>query len=101
MNVKGGSSVLVGLIVVLGDNAIHYFFDSSKDKDALLAHTSTTLVEVNTRVIDLTEQVKRLLEQPYVGRSEFEGRLSGLEERVSHLERTQQPDFGIQNHRKR
>lgn len=99
MNTKGGSGIVVGLIVALGDATFHYVMDRSKDKDLVIASTAATVVEVRTQVKDLTEQVKRLLEQPYVGRNEFEGRLSGLEQRVTDIERSQQSYPRFQNHR--
>lgn len=91
MNAKGGSGIVVGLIVALGDTAAHYFLDRTKDKDALLTNTATALVAVETKVEGLTKQIERLSETPYVGRTEFEGRLAGLEQRVSNVERAEQP----------
>lgn len=49
-----------------------------------------SLGQLQTQVSNLTKQVEKLTDKPYVGRDEFEGRLAGFDGRIRDLERSQQ-----------
>lgn len=76
MNAKGGfgQAVLAGVIVAAAAMVIDKVTDFS-DKQAL-----ATLTE---RVSNLSDNVKKLNEQPYVRRDEYLGVLGGIENRLS------------------
>lgn len=50
--------------------------------------TQVSLAKLEVQVSELSDQVKTLTGQPYVRRDEFEGRLSGLDQRITIIERT-------------
>lgn len=93
MNVKENtwSGLIIGVTVGVVTTWCGHLMDGSKDKDVILNSTATSVAALKISVEDLGEQVKRLTEQPYVRRDEFESRVSGLEQRVGNIERDQQP----------
>lgn len=85
MNVKESSwfpALAVGIVI----SVVQLYVAKQSDR-------GDTLVAVATKVEYLTAAVKQLTEQPYVRRedlSNVEGRVSGLEQRVSIIEREEQ-----------
>ena len=93
MNNKGsgwGPSMASALIVVVVTSALNHVWDGSNDRDKTLTEAVKSIGQLETKVSDLSEQVKRLTEQPYVRRDELESRLSGFDQRISDVERGQQ-----------
>lgn len=85
MNVKSTSGVgyvLIAVVAGLAPQIIMRWLDGV-DKTP----TQVALVEIKTQVANLTIQVTRLTDQPYVRRDEIESRLSGLDRRIGDLER--------------
>lgn len=90
MNVKSGGAILGALIVAVASSVLNHLWDGSNSKESTLNATASAVAALNTKVEGLADQVKQLTEQPYVRRDEFEGRVSGLEQRVNLIERPQQ-----------
>lgn len=85
-NVKNSGivpAVVVGLIVEFGQILFGHSLDHSDT-------TTATLAELKTEVASLSTQLSKLTDQPYVRRDEFESRITGLEQRVSNIERGMQ-----------
>lgn len=85
MNVKnptGVGYVLIAVVAGLAPQVIMRWLDGV-DKTP----TQVALVEIKTQVANLTIQVTRLTDQPYVRRDEIESRLSGLDRRIADIER--------------
>ena len=97
MNAKSGGwgpTIVVGVVVGGCSSVIGHWLDSGTTKETVLNNTVSALVEVKTQVANLADEVKQLREQPYVRREEFEGRVSGLDRRVSDIERNEQSRRG-------
>jgi hypothetical protein len=80
MNAKGsfGQAVLAGVIVAAASLVIHKATDSSDETT-----TAASIASLTVKVETLTDQVKKLNEQPYVRRDEYLGVLGGIENRFS------------------
>lgn len=92
MNVKtGGIGQIAATAVVaaLATVGVNKLTDSNGDEKSTVASIAT----LNANVANLSEQVKKLSEQPYATRADLstiENRLTGFDERLRNVERSGQ-----------
>jgi hypothetical protein len=89
---SGGWYVIISIVIVTVPEIFLRWLDhvDPAQTQVALGQAQISLAKLEVQVSELKVQIDKLTEQPYVRREEFENRLSGLDRRISEVERAKQ-----------